>query len=100
MQKWYVLERGVKRPDSALQQIQDSGLVLALAVHCNHSHNFRRWIDSYRTVNESDEIDWGRIVPFIALHLIACLGPLFVGVSDSGRWEKFNILLRLNDGVL
>ena len=100
MQKWYVLERGVKRPDSALQQIQDSGLVLALVVRFNHSHNVRRWIDSYRTVNESDEIDWGRIVPFIALHLIACLGPLFVGVSDSGRWEKFNILLRLNDGVL
>lgn len=43
----------------------------------------RRWIDTSagEPAGElSDRIDWIRVVPFVALHLM-CLGVLFVGVS-------------------
>jgi stearoyl-CoA desaturase (delta-9 desaturase) len=43
----------------------------------------RRWIDTSvgdTGAEPSDEIDWMRVVPFVAMHL-ACLGAIWVGVS-------------------
>lgn len=41
-----------------------------------------RWFDNNLTpVNNANEIDWARIVPFIAIHLL-CLGVIGVGISS------------------
>lgn len=60
--------------------------MLETQVECHTMNFFKKWFDNSQSevelLNSSEDIDWTRIVPFIAIHM-ACLLVFVVGVSGT-----------------